>query len=57
MNTRAVMTLSALVLLAPALVSSSLAQSSAPLKTVTRGTVSTTAVEWPDIVARKKGMY
>lgn len=27
------------------------------LKTFTRGTVSTTAVEWPDIVARKKGFY
>ena len=27
------------------------------LKTFTRGTVSTTAVEWPDIIARKKGFY
>ena len=25
--------------------------------TITRGTVSTTAAEWPDIVARKKGFY
>lgn len=29
----------------------------APIKVITRGTVSTTAVEWPDIVARKKGFY
>jgi ABC-type nitrate/sulfonate/bicarbonate transport system substrate-binding protein len=29
----------------------------APLKTVTRGTVSTTAIEWPDIIARKMGFY
>jgi ABC-type nitrate/sulfonate/bicarbonate transport system substrate-binding protein len=41
-----------------ALASVALAQSANPnLKVITRGTVSTTAVEWPDMVARKKGFY
>jgi len=34
------------------------AQSAPPaLKAFIRGTVSTTAVEWPDIIARQKGFY
>jgi ABC-type nitrate/sulfonate/bicarbonate transport system substrate-binding protein len=46
------------VAFASASVSPALSQSKNPkLKVVTRGTVSTTAVEWPDIVARKKGFY
>jgi ABC-type nitrate/sulfonate/bicarbonate transport system substrate-binding protein len=50
--------LSALLLLALSCVSSAQAQTgSGPLKIVTRGTVSSTAVEWPDMVARKKGFY
>jgi NitT/TauT family transport system substrate-binding protein len=28
-----------------------------PLTTITRGTVSTTAAEWPDVVAKRKGFY
>ena len=27
------------------------------VKVITRGTVSTTAVEWPDVIARRKGFY
>ncbi len=34
-----------------------MAQSGGSLKVVTRGTVSTTAVEWPDVIARKFGFY
>jgi ABC-type nitrate/sulfonate/bicarbonate transport system substrate-binding protein len=46
------------VVLASAFAAPALSQGSNPnLKTITRGTVSTTAVEWPDIVARKKGFY
>lgn len=50
----------AAVVLATAVLSASLAAAQvAPpaLKTFIRGTVSTTAVEWPDIVARQKGFY
>ena len=58
MSKRASIALSALILLTPLIVAPSLAQTPArALKTVTRGTVSTTAVEWPDIVANKKGFY
>ena len=48
------------IALATMLLTSSLAaaQGAAPaLKTFIRGTVSTTAVEWPDIIARQKGFY
>lgn len=49
---------SALVLASLSVAIQAMAQGAAPtLKTVTRGTVSTTAVEWPDIVAQKKGFY
>ena len=58
MTHRTCVTLSALIVLTPSFLSPSLAQTPArPLKTVTHGTVSTTAVEWPDIVATKKGFY
>ena len=46
-----------LVMLASACVQPALAQSNPNLKVITRGTVSTTAVEWPDMIARKKGFY
>ncbi len=44
--------------IASILIGPALAQGASPNPTVvTRGTVSTTAVEWPDIVARRKGFY
>jgi NitT/TauT family transport system substrate-binding protein len=47
-----------LVMLAYAAMPPASAQTTTPnLKVITRGTVSTTAVEWPDIVARRKGFY
>jgi NitT/TauT family transport system substrate-binding protein len=46
------------VVLAAASVPPARAQTGNPNpKVITRGTVSTTAVEWPDIVARRKGFY
>jgi ABC-type nitrate/sulfonate/bicarbonate transport system substrate-binding protein len=48
--------LSAALLLAAGLATPASAQTG-DLKVITRGTVSTTAVEWPDIIARRKGFY
>ena len=55
MFNRAGVVFSALIFLASSFISPAMPQ--VALKVVTRGTVSTTAVEWPDIVARKKGFY
>ncbi len=58
MSNRASIALSTLILLSPLLLTPSQGQTPvSSIKTVTRGTVSTTAVEWPDIVAQKKGFY
>lgn len=47
-----------LVVLASASAQPALSQTNnSNLKVITRGTVSVTATEWPDIVARKKGFY
>lgn len=56
MFNRARIAFTALIVVTPLAASPALAQG-ASLKTVTRGTVSTTAVEWPDMVARARGFY
>lgn len=48
--------LSAALLLAAGVAAPALSETG-DLKIITRGTVSTTAVEWPDIIARHKGLY